>query len=114
MASIVEACSDTTVIPKPPWRERKERYIGHLADVPDDVLLVSMADKVHNARAILADYKRIGDALWDRFQGKKHGTLWYYEALVQAFASRGTWPELLADLKSVVGELRGLVEPPAA
>jgi (p)ppGpp synthase/HD superfamily hydrolase len=110
VASIVEACSDTTVVPKPPWRERKERYIEHLADVSNDVLLVSLADKVHNARAILADYKRIGDALWDRFQGKKDGTLWYYEALVEAFANRGTWPELLAELKVVVLELRGLVD----
>jgi (p)ppGpp synthase/HD superfamily hydrolase len=108
--SIVEACSDTTVVPKPPWRERKERYVEHLADVSEDVLLVSLADKVHNARAILGDYKRIGDALWDRFQGKKNGTLWYYGALVEAFANRGKWPELLAELKAVVRELMALVE----
>jgi (p)ppGpp synthase/HD superfamily hydrolase len=110
VASIVEACTDTTVVPKPPWRERKERYIEHLAEVSEDVLLVSLADKVHNARAILADYKKIGDALWDRFQGKKDGTLWYYEALLEAFGNRGQRPELLAELKSVVLELRGLVE----
>jgi (p)ppGpp synthase/HD superfamily hydrolase len=109
VASIVEACSDTTIVPKPPWRERKKRYIEHLAEVSEEVLLVSMADKVHNARAILADYKRIGDDLWNRFQGKKDGTLWYYDALVEAFANRGTWPELLAELKVVVLELRGLV-----
>jgi (p)ppGpp synthase/HD superfamily hydrolase len=110
VAAIVEACSDTTVVPKPPWRQRKERYIEHLAKVSDDVLLVSLADKVHNAKAILADYKRIGDALWDRFQGKKDGTLWYYQALVEAFANRGHWPELVAELKGVVIELISLTE----
>jgi (p)ppGpp synthase/HD superfamily hydrolase len=110
VASIVEACSDTTIVPKPPWRERKERYIEHLADVSEDVLLISLSDKIHNATAILADYKRLGDDLWDRFQGGKAGTLWYYESLVEAFAGRGRWPELMAELKSVVMELRGLVD----
>jgi hypothetical protein len=66
VASIVEACSDTTETPKPPWRDRKERYIEHLADASEDVLLISLADKVHNAKAILSDYKKIGDDLWDR------------------------------------------------
>jgi (p)ppGpp synthase/HD superfamily hydrolase len=108
VASIVEACSDTVIVPKPPWRERKERYVEHLADVSDDVLLVSLADKLHNARAILADYKRIGDALWGRFQGGKDGTLWYYGALVEAFVSREKWPELMVELKRVVMELKSL------
>ena len=51
--AVVEGCTDAETIPKPPWRERKERYIAHLADASDSVLLVSAADKLHNARAIL-------------------------------------------------------------
>src|SRR5262249_26895149 len=67
VAAIVNACSDTMEHPKPPWRERKERYIDHLADASEDALLVSLADKVHNARSIVSDYRVECDAVWDRF-----------------------------------------------
>jgi (p)ppGpp synthase/HD superfamily hydrolase len=50
VADIVEACSDTFEVPKPAWRPRKERYLTHLETAPDDVLRVSLADKVHNLR----------------------------------------------------------------
>jgi len=67
VASIVEECSDTFEDPKPPWRERKQRYINHLAHASDDTILVSLADKLDNARAILRDYRQHGDELWQRF-----------------------------------------------
>ncbi|MHC1742530.1 MAG: HD domain-containing protein [Syntrophobacteraceae bacterium] len=111
VATIVEACSDSKEIPKPPWRARKERYIDHLADVTSDTLLVSLADKLHNARAILADYRQIGDALWERFQGGRDGTLWYYEALVAAFERRTEHGRLVEELRRVVTELQGLAAP---
>jgi (p)ppGpp synthase/HD superfamily hydrolase len=53
--------------------------------MPPSAALVSCADKLHNARAILSDLRDIGEDLWDRFTGKKDGTLWYYRALVNAF-----------------------------
>src|SRR6059058_2516417 len=53
VAKIVSDCSDTFEHPKPPWRERKEHYIAHLAEADEDSLLVSLADKVHSARAIV-------------------------------------------------------------
>ena len=49
------------------WRERKESYLAHLATVPLEVRRVAAADKLHNARAILADYRRLGEWLWRRF-----------------------------------------------
>ena len=63
VATIVEACTDAHEQPKPPWRERKERYLSHLrsADTPTDALVVSRADKLHNARAILMDFREVGD-----------------------------------------------------
>ena len=69
MTAIVLACSDTTVRPKPPWRERKEAYQAHLADpaTPTDALRVSAADKLHNARSMLRDYREVGDEQWTRF-----------------------------------------------
>ena len=89
VAAIVWGCTDATTIPKPPWRARKEVYIAHLAEATPSVLLVSSADKLHNARAILADLRVLGPTLWDRFTGGQAGTLWYYRALVEAYAARG-------------------------
>jgi (p)ppGpp synthase/HD superfamily hydrolase len=108
VAAIVEACSDSKQTPKPPWRERKERYIDHLATVTSETLLVSLADKLHNARAILADYRKIGEALWERFQGGRDGTLWYYGALVGAFSERGEHADLVDELRQVLAALNRL------
>ena len=85
--SIVMACTDATMIPKPPWRERKEAYIAAVPGKPSDALLVAMADKLHNAHSILEDHRRIGDVIWDRFNGGHEGTVWYYKSLADAFAS---------------------------
>ncbi|NPU84910.1 MAG: HD domain-containing protein [Syntrophaceae bacterium] len=105
VAAVVEACSDAMESPKPPWRERKECYIGHLAEAPEDVLLVSLADKLHNARAILRDYRDVGEALWERFRGGRAGTLWYYETLAETFERCGKFRGLAGELRSVVDEL---------
>src|SRR5881227_3632367 len=66
VVAIVDGCTDTEVMPKPPWRERKEAYIAHIREASTAVRLVSAADKLHNARAVLADYRVLGDALWQR------------------------------------------------
>ncbi len=87
VAEIVLGCTDTLEEPKPPWRPRKEAYIEHLREAPQAVLLVSNADKLHNARAVLADYGRMGDELWKRFNGGRDGTLWYYRSLAEVFGS---------------------------
>lgn len=73
VARIVADCSDSIAEPKPPWRERKEDYIASLALKPRRSLLVSAADKTHNAESIVADHCEIGDALW------------YYSELARAF-----------------------------
>jgi (p)ppGpp synthase/HD superfamily hydrolase len=85
VAAIVADCTDAWVEPKPPWRERKEAYIAALPHKSPDSLLVSLADKTHNAEAILFDYRELGDALFDRFNGGKDGTLWYYRSLAKVF-----------------------------
>lgn len=105
---IVEGCTDTDQKPKPAWRKRKEEYIRHVAGSNPSVLLVSASDKLHNARAILADYRVLGDALWSRFKGGKDGTLWYYRALVDAFRGAGTNPMLVDELDRTVTELEEL------
>ena len=107
VTEIVDGCTDAETIPKPPWRERKEAYIAHVALADESVRLVSAADKLHNARSILADYRQIGDALWPRFTGRKDGTLWYYRSLVEAFRPRAH-PRLVAELDRVVTEMERL------
>lgn len=95
VAEIVEGCTDTFKTPKPEWLKRKQAYIERLPKALPSVRLVSACDKLHNARSILADYRDVGDKVFDRFKGKKQGTLWYYRALVSAFRQAG--PDALID-----------------
>ncbi len=88
VAGIVAACSDTDVQPKPPWLARKRDYIAHLETTPGDVLLVSLADKVHNARTIATDHARVGDDYFDVFTGGAMGSRWYYRRLADVYEAR--------------------------
>jgi (p)ppGpp synthase/HD superfamily hydrolase len=93
---IVLGLSDTLDDPKPPWRERKEKYLAHLRQADDrSILLVSIADKLHNARSIVLDLAEHGEKVWQRFGGGREGSLWYYEELVDIFNER--FPGPLAD-----------------
>jgi (p)ppGpp synthase/HD superfamily hydrolase len=105
VASIVAECSDTFVTPKPPWRERKENYVRHLSEASDSALLVSLADKLHNAHAILRDFRAHGDELWQRFSVKDpQQHLWYYRSLLQVYAQRiDNW--MVDELREVVDAL---------
>jgi hypothetical protein len=73
---------------KADWGERKRAYLVHLAVAPDEVLLVSGADKLHNARAIVSDLITIGPDVFKRFKAGREGTLWYYRALADVFTRR--------------------------
>jgi len=108
VTAIVDGCTDSDQVPKPPWRPRKAAYITRLRHQPKSVLLVSAADKLHNARAVLADYRVIGDLLWSRFKGGKEGTLWYYRELVKAYHEAGAPAALTEELDRVVSELERL------
>ena len=85
VAEIVDHCTDAYEDPKPEWRQRKETYVDEVPNMPATAALVSCADKLHNARAILSDLRDIGEDLWGRFTGGKDGTRWYYRLLVEAF-----------------------------
>jgi (p)ppGpp synthase/HD superfamily hydrolase len=92
VARIVEACSDSLANTaggerKAHWQERKDAYIAHLKTADEDILRVSLADKVHNARAILRDLRKpeVGEKIWSRFSQPKERTLWYYRNLGDTF-----------------------------
>ena len=107
VAAIVVGCTDTDKIPKPPWAERKKAYVARMRRAPLSVKLISAADKLHNCRSLLSDYRSLGEALWGRFKGGKEGTLWYYRAMVKVL----TCPRLSAlvrELDIAVTELEKL------
>lgn len=95
VAGIVADCTDAWTEPKPPWRARKETYLEKLPHKQARSLLVSLADKTHNAEAILLDYRTLGDDLWSRFNGGADGTRWYYQELAGIFVRHMPGP--LAD-----------------
>lgn len=110
VADIVVECSDSFAAEKPPWRERKQAYLHHLQSASPSGVLVSCADKLHNARCILSDYRMIGDELWDRFRGGREGTLWYYRALVETYTRRSPPTMLFTELDRAVTELERLTK----
>lgn len=113
VAAVVRACSDTDVQPKPPWTARKEAYLAHLEHADPDTLLVSCADKLHNARAIAADLRTHGPAMLARFNAPAGGTAWYYTALAEVFARRLPGP-LSRELSLAADEIARLTAAPAA
>ncbi|MCW3038818.1 MAG: hypothetical protein JWM31_723 [Solirubrobacterales bacterium] len=68
------------------WFERKQAYLDAFPAKSPAALRVSLADKLHNARSILIDYRTHGDAVWARFkQGQGLATRVYYRELAAAF-----------------------------
>jgi (p)ppGpp synthase/HD superfamily hydrolase len=107
VAKIVDECTDADTYPKPPWRERKEKYLRRLKQADADTRLVSAADKLNNVRSILSDYRAIGDAIWERFNGGREGTLWYYRVLLDEFL-RHKLNRITRDFELAVNELERL------
>ena len=108
VAAAVEACSDSTVSNpenKLPWRDRKQKYLEHLRHADKDALIVAAADKLHNARSILSDYREIGEALWSRFSAPKKDQLWFYTVLVETLRCSTAPRSLVHELERVVTEL---------
>jgi len=108
VARIVEGCTDTFERVKPPWRPRKEAYLEALRREEEDVLLVSAADKLDNARAIVADLREVGEEIWDRFQGGRE-SLWYYRELAGVFARRLASLPGAGNLRAITRELDATV-----
>jgi len=107
VTAIVDGCTDADTTPKPPWRQRKEAYIAHIPTASPSVLLVSAADKIYNAQSILKDYRVLGESLWQRFQGGREGTLWYYRTLVDTLKNTGL-TAMVEELERVVLEIEAL------
>lgn len=113
VADIVRSRSDTVADlsagqSEEDWHDRKKQYIEHLKTVDKETLLVSLSDKIHNARSILRDFRKpeIGPNVWGRFKKPKEDTLWYYRVLASAFQK--LLPGQLAnELADIVAALEG-------
>ena len=113
VAEIVCGCTDTLYDPKPSWGPRKKQYIERLAKESCSVRLVAAADKLHNVRSVLADYLALGqkkETLWERFTGRRQGTLWFYRAVTTALQCADRSGEdrldaLVRELDRSVGDL---------
>ena len=108
VADIVDGCSDAKSSPgesKPPWRSRKEAYIKHLRSASDDVLRVSIADKVHNARSIATDQDRFGAELWTRFSSTSEESRWYYTSLRDIYKERISDSYLIKELDIAIARI---------
>ena len=107
VAQIVEDCSDTFETPKPDWRTRKEDHLARVKDFGPETCRVMLADKLYNARSLVNDLLREGEAAWEKFKGKKEGTLWYYRQMHARLSEK--LPGGLADqLGRTIAEIEGL------
>jgi (p)ppGpp synthase/HD superfamily hydrolase len=82
VAEIVNGCSESAVRPKPPWKERKEKFLESLRNASPQVYRITMADKLHNARCMLQEYRNSGEQIWNQFRGGKEGTLWFLNSIL--------------------------------
>lgn len=108
VAEIVASCTDAYENPKPPWQARKEAYLAHLLTAAPEARRVSLADKLYNARSILADLERGQADLWGRFRGGKEGTLWYYRELLSIFQKHQAGP-MVNEFERVLQAIERLV-----
>jgi (p)ppGpp synthase/HD superfamily hydrolase len=107
VARWVRQASDTFVQPKPEWETRKKHHLAGIPMADREARLIMLADKVHNARSILADHARVGMEVWDRFSVPRDRTMWYYEALLDVF-ERGLSPVLYDALSDCVRRMKEL------
>ena len=106
---LVQGCTEGTPDhsgQKAPWIERKTSYLKHLQEASDEVLLVSCSDKLHNARAIVADLINDGPSVFERFSSSPEQTLWYYRQLATIFNNRKVPPAKA--LESAVSQMEAL------
>jgi GTP pyrophosphokinase len=88
VANIVKGCTDTFEKEKPEWCTRKQNYIEHLRSADLSTCLVSAADKLHNARAILHDIRNSGVAVFQRFSVSQERSGWYYGSVADVLHHR--------------------------
>ncbi len=98
MAIVLTLTEDKTL----PWEERKKKYIESVRQGSEEAKAVSIADKIHNLKSLLAMHAQKGSETWKAFNRGKEQKLWFEEAMLQMF--KETWRHPLVD------EYEGLVQ----
>ena len=109
IVAIVDGCTEFDSLPKPPWKERKLRYLEQLHQGSASVRRVALADKLHNARSLLLDYRQQGEVMWSIFGAGREGILWFYHSLISLYRQRNLSP-MVEELTRVIDELEQLEE----
>lgn len=109
ITTIVEGCTESETIPKPPWMERKQRYLNQLRHASPSVRLVSLADKLHNAQSLLNSLRRHGEDVWAFFQSGKENTLWFYRSLLEIYRE-AAGDFIIREFERVICELENLAK----
>lgn len=112
VAEIVDHCTDAYTNPKPPWEPRKARYIEDMRTADPSVLLVSLSDKLHNARCTLLDLQHTSsfEDFWKRFSAPPEKQIWYYKSLLEIYDACQYHRPLVNELRRVVETLEELIE----
>jgi hypothetical protein len=108
VADIVRDCTDTSAETPPgekePWLIRKTRYVASLAAKPDQSLLVTAADKAHNAGDMVLDARSQPD-MWSKFNAGLDGSAWYLLRMHQQLKQRLPHSRSVARLGEAVEEI---------
>jgi (p)ppGpp synthase/HD superfamily hydrolase len=107
VARWVRQASDTFELPKPQWEPRKRHHMAAIPMADPEARLIMLADKVHNARSIVADHARVGPEVWERFSVPRERTVWYYQSLLDVF-ERDLSPVLYDALHDCVRRMKEL------
>jgi len=108
VARIVEGCTDSfeqDPNKKQEWEARKASYIERLRNESTETLLVSVSDKLYNARAICEDHREIGSEVWTRFKRGREQQLRYFDELIKVYEVRCPNWRIVQELKRTVTEL---------
>ncbi len=102
VAKIVAGCTESETFPKPPWKERKSRYLQQIRAGSKAVQRVFLADKLHNSRCLLLQLQQEGKGVWQQFRGGKSGTFKFYQSLLSSYKIEGNMKQ---EFKKVITQL---------
>ena len=110
IADIVEGCTEESILPKPSWRERKQKYIDNLRHSSPEICRVALADKLHNTISNIEEYYQHGIDIWQNFGEGKKGLVWFYSSVIEAVRDTKYSGLLMDKLARAVSQLEQLPE----
>lgn len=89
------------------WRARKEQYLANLANDSEAALLVAAADKIHNMRDAVDEYRTYGTDIWERWRRDAENMVWFYTEAARIISDRLEHP-LVDEMNRVLAELQAI------